>query len=75
MKFACLLFTPGREAAVRKYGSEIKTRGREGRIRTKGYKRKNNTEERLKTDEDPYHLKSNLYHCFRMRQSNWGNKQ
>lgn len=47
---------------VEKYGKEIKMRGREGKIRTKGCEKNNNTEDRLKTDEDPNHLKSNLYH-------------
>lgn len=74
----CLLLIHSRQqlrSRAGKYWREIKTKGREGRLRTKGCEKKDNTEEKLKTDEDPHHLKSNLYNCFRMRQSNWGNKQ
>lgn len=45
---ACLLLVHSREqlrSRVGKYQREIKTRRREGRIRTKGCEKKNNTEE------------------------------
>lgn len=59
---------------VGKYEWEMKMRGREGRIGTKRYEKKNNSEER---DEKQMRILWNLtvYHWFGMRQSNWGNEQ